>query len=133
MPCTPMETSLSRTSSSLNGLMTAMTSFMTLSLTSCGLRRDDARCPGGEARHNTKNSADSLPEGRDLPTSPQQAFLADRGDKRAVARENETAGEAARAGKIGAVLGEEEPRVGTKRTVKPQRVIEACGHDLLLE
>ena len=59
------------------------------------------------------------------PAFAQQALLGHGGHQRAVAGEDETAGEAAGPGKIGAVVGVEQPVVGAKRAVKPERVVEA--------
>ena len=62
-----------------------------------------------------------------------QAFLRHRGDQRAVAREYQSAREAARAVQVGRILRVEQPVVGAERPVQPQRMIEARGHEFLLE
>ena len=62
-----------------------------------------------------------------------QAFLRDRSDQRAVARKNEAPGKAACAVRARAVLCVEEPFVGSERTMKPQRVVEARRLDRTLE
>src|SRR5450759_2790372 len=62
-----------------------------------------------------------------------QAFLRHRGDQRAVAGENKSAREAARAVQIRRVLRVEQPLVGAERSMQPERMIEAGGHEFLLE
>src|SRR5438045_3967622 len=112
MPRSPIA---SRTSSSLNGLMMAMTSFME----SC---RPRGRSPaaglaaplapncarsGGpdQAQMDARARAEPLGGSTHRPALPDQSLLRDRGDQRAVAGEDQPARQSARAGKIGAVLG----------------------------
>ncbi len=63
----------------------------------------------------------------------QQALLRDGSHQCAVARKDQPAGETARAVEIGAVLGIEQPIIGAERPMKPERVVEARRHDVLLE
>src|SRR5262245_61611106 len=68
-----------------------------------------------------------------LAALAQQSFLRHGGNQRAVAREDEPAREAARAGQVWALLCVEQPVVGAERTMQPQRMVEARRHDAFLE
>src|SRR5262249_54528202 len=62
-----------------------------------------------------------------------QAFLRHRSDKRPVAPEYKSACKAARAVQVRRILRIRQPVIGTKRPVKPQRMIEARPHESLFE
>src|SRR5437764_8600920 len=97
----------------------------------CGLRPTRTGPVTGHA--GTAFLALSLTIARILSPLAHEPFLRHRGNERAVAGEDETAREAARAREIGAVLGIEKPVVGAKRPVQPECVIETGGHDGLFE
>src|SRR5712692_9387391 len=174
MPCTPTATRASRTSSSLNGLMMAMTNFMNLShgapaadrgsISTFGympasagrwsaaagrtisalrpkIKRENRLFNGRSAPPWPDQDSDTVlnaaPEiGRgSSPRAPlpQQSLLRDRSHQRPVPRKDQAARKAARARKVGTVLGVQQPLVGAERPVKPERVIEARRHDGLVE
>src|SRR5215467_13863519 len=139
MPCTPTATNASRTSSSLNGLITAMTSFMNL-LPEC-LPTLSARwrkikrliSPSHGSPGLAPEHCSTTPPLTKEAALPQQPLLSHGGNERSVPGKNETTGKAARTREIRAVMGVEQPFVCSKRAVKPKRVIEACRHQALFE
>src|SRR5436190_24197100 len=164
MPCTPTATNASRTSSSLNGLMMAMTSFMTLSCTAVPrdarmheaawssllasrhtisalwpkikpirLSVGDFAGSGQREAWRANQPGNAFAASCTDPAFPQQPLLSHRSNQRPVAREDKTTREAARAREVGTVLTIEQPVVSAKRSMKPQRMIEARGHDGLFE
>src|SRR5262249_23235607 len=109
-----------------------------------GVRRSAEREGGSEAIQEQPTTLAALDcsvglrpprnDKRDLACAlAQQALLGNRGDERAVAHEDQAAGETARARQIRAVLRVQQPFVGAEGTVEPQAVIEARGHDAPVE
>src|SRR5690606_37626548 len=62
-----------------------------------------------------------------------QPFLGDRSDEPAVARVDQAARKTERAFRVRRVLGVEQPRVGAKRAMKPERMIDAGALDRLFK
>src|SRR5579863_8463772 len=126
--------------------MTAMTSFMggARSLDNVenqcsyywrhgqGLSAPAAETAGGRL-NAVHNPQERIPSSRFRLPLPQQALLRHRGDQSPIASEDLTPGEAARATEIGAVFRIQQPLVGAERPMKPQRVVEACRHNVLIE
>src|SRR5437899_7943863 len=80
--------------------------------------------------------ATKCPPGRELAGSapqPDEAFLGNRGDQGAIAREQRPAGEAARALSGGTVLRVENPVVQRMAAMEPHRVVEAGRLDVTVE
>src|ERR1051326_825065 len=126
MPRSPMA---SRTSSSLNGLMIAMTSFMEFVPTGRSLpRRGILPAWPDCARSDGRDQAQTMievkrPCSTARPALADQAFLRDRGDEGAVAGEDQPPRQPAGAGQMRAVLGEQQPVVGSERPVEPQGMV----------
>src|SRR5438445_11786245 len=113
----PMWPSASRTSSSLNGLMMAITSFMDR------VSQDWRRQPAGYRVSTAKlTGPERLRFHAYHPPLAQQPLLGDRGHERAVARKDQAARETASAAEIGAILRIEQPIVGAERPVEPERM-----------
>src|SRR6478752_6974743 len=68
-----------------------------------------------------------------LPTLADQALLCHRSDQCAITGEYKSARETARAVQIGRILRIEQPFIGPKWPVQPQRVVETSGHEFFLE
>src|SRR6516165_9680731 len=135
MPSIPIASRASRTSSSLNGLMMAVTNFIVFP----GLRRDTAlRCARSASvccpRINSLScSARAASSGPMTAPLSQQPLLGDRRYQRAVACEDQAPRKTAGTGQARAVLRIEQPFIGAERTMEPHRMIEARGHDVVTE
>ncbi len=62
-----------------------------------------------------------------------EALLSNGGNQLALACKNRASGKAASATGKGAILGVEQPIIGAKGAVKPERVVKACGLHFTLE
>ena len=148
MPCTPTAISASRTSSSLNGLMMAMTSFMDRPVRRVAARSAPHDIGSAERKLSGIGNrwATSFTVGKPVSSaaivcdlqatgcrsrsSPSWATEATSVPSRAKMSPREKPREPAQ---VGAVLRIEQPFVGAERTVKPERVVEARRHDGLFE
>src|SRR5262249_25097680 len=68
-----------------------------------------------------------------FPPLADQAFLRHRGHQHPIAREYKSARVAARAVQVRRILCVKQPIVGAKRTMEPERMIEARGHEFISE
>src|SRR5215471_8569325 len=68
-----------------------------------------------------------------FPPLAHQAFLRHRGDQHPVTGEYKSARVAARAVQVRRILCVKQPIVGTKRTMEPERMIEARSHEFISE